>query len=158
MDILAKIQKEVAKSLLAQYECEVDTDSVLINQTKSDFEGDYTVVMFPYIKRVKKSPDELGKTLGEDLLKNLSDISGYNIVKGFLNISFSDQYLVNQLSEISDVENYGSFPKRSEKVMVEYSSPNTNKPLHLGHIRTILLGWSMSKIYEKAGYLSLIHI
>ncbi len=152
MDILVKIQEEVAKSLMVLYECAVDSETVLINQTKSDFAGDYTVVLFPYIKKVKRSPDELGKAIGDHLLGHLEDVSAYNIVKGFLNLSFSDKYLVNQLSVISEVDNYGSFPKRSEKVMVEFSSPNTNKPLHLGHIRTILLGWSMSKIYEKAGY------
>ncbi len=152
MDILTKIQEEVAKSLLVHYECDVDSDTVLINQTKADFEGDYTVVLFPYIKKVKRSPDELGNTIGTHLKESVADISDFNIVKGFLNVSFSDQYLVKQLDSISQIENYGDFPKRSEKVMVEFSSPNTNKPLHLGHIRTILLGWSMSKIYEKAGY------
>jgi len=152
MDILVKIQEEVANSLLVHYECDVDADAVLINQTKTDFEGDYTVVLFPFIKRVKKSPQELGETIGNHLKETLSEITNFNIVKGFLNVSLSDQFLVNQLDTISQLDNYGSFPKKSEKVLVEYSSPNTNKPLHLGHIRTILLGWSMSKIYEKAGY------
>jgi arginyl-tRNA synthetase len=152
MDILANIQEEVAKALLVHYECDADSDTVLINQTRADFDGDYTVVLFPYIKKVKRSPDELGDTIGKHLKERIADISDFNIVKGFLNVSLSDEYLVKQVDAISQIENYGDFPKRSEKVMVEFSSPNTNKPLHLGHIRTILLGWSMSKIYEKAGY------
>ena len=152
MNFIATIQEEVANALLIHFECDVDSDSVLINTTKQEFEGDYTVVLFPFLKRAKASPDKLGQILGTHLEENTNMVSGFNIVKGFLNVSLSNSFWLDKLAVISTVENYGSLPQRSDKVLVEYSSPNTNKPLHLGHIRTILLGWSMAQILEKAGY------
>lgn len=152
MNFIATIQEEVSKALLVHFECDVDSESVLINTTKQEFEGDYTVVLFPFIKRAKVSPDVLGQKLGTHLKENTDIVSDFNIVKGFLNVSFTNRFWLDKLTAISGVENYGTLAKRSEKVLVEYSSPNTNKPLHLGHIRTILLGWSMAQILEKAGY------
>lgn len=152
MNFIANIQQEVAKALLVHFEIDVDSDTVIVNTTKSEFEGDYTVVLFPFIKKAKVSPDALGQTLGDHLTENAEIIAAYNIVKGFLNLSLSNSFWLEKLQAISQIDNYGDFPKRSETVMVEYSSPNTNKPLHLGHIRTILLGWSMAQILEKAGY------
>lgn len=152
MNFIATIQKEVSNALLVHFECDIDSDSILINSTKQEFEGDYTVVLFPFIKRAKVNPDELGNKLGAHLKENTEIISGYNIVKGFLNLSLSNIFWLDKLAAITAIDNYGTFAQRSDKVLVEYSSPNTNKPLHLGHIRTILLGWSMAQILEKAGY------
>lgn len=152
MNFIANIQAEVSNALLVHFECDVDSESVLINTTKTDFKGDYTVVLFPFIKKAKVSPDKLGETLGKHLLEHSDSVSDFNIVKGFLNLSLSNEFWIKKLEAISKLDNYGSLPKRSEKVLVEYSSPNTNKPLHMGHIRNILLGWSMAQILEKAGY------
>ena len=152
MNFIATIQEEVANALLIHFECDVDSDSILINTTKQEFEGDYTVVLFPFLKRVKTSPEALGQTLGKHLQETTDMVSAFNIVKGFLNVSLSNSFWLDKLAAISSLDNYGSFPQRTDKVLVEYSSPNTNKPLHLGHIRTILLGWSMAQILEKAGY------
>jgi len=152
MNFITNIQAEIANALLVHFECDVDSESVLINTTKADFEGDYTVVLFPFIKKAKASPDKLGDKLGKHLIENSDIIDDFNIVKGFLNLSLSNLFWINKLTAISQIEDYGKLPNRSENVLVEYSSPNTNKPLHLGHIRTILLGWSMSQILTKAGY------
>ena len=152
MNFIDNIQLEVANALLVHFDCNVDAESVLINTTKAVFEGDFTVVLFPFIKKAKVSPDKLGETLGQHLLEHSDSVSDFNIVKGFLNLSLSNDFWINKLIAISKDENYGDLAKKSEKVLVEYSSPNTNKPLHMGHIRNILLGWSMSQILEKAGY------
>jgi len=152
MNFIDNIQAEVANALLVHFECDVDSESVLVNTTKADFEGDYTVVLFPFIKKAKVSPDKLGETLGKHLIEHSDSVTDFNIVKGFLNLSLSNKFWINKLVAIAKVDHYGQLPNRAEKVLVEYSSPNTNKPLHMGHIRNILLGWSMAQILEKAGY------
>lgn len=140
--------KEVVKEC---YDLEIDEEKVILNQTRKEFEGDYTIVVFPYVKQLKKSPQEIGDSLGSALVEKLDDVTGYNIIQGFLNLSFSNGFWMNILSDINQDTTFGSGVKTGEKVMVEFSSPNTNKPLHLGHIRNILLGWSASQILETAG-------
>lgn len=139
-------------ALKKHYGFEENPDSVLLSQTRKEIEGDYTVVIFPYVKRLKKSPQELGDTLGAEVVNNLDFVVSYSLVKGFLNFTFSPDFWVAMTQDIAGDQNYGISPRNGEKRMVEFSSPNTNKPLHLGHIRNILLGWSCAQILDAAGY------
>ena len=123
-----------------------------INQTKPEFEGDYTVVLFSIVKLVKKSPDTIGNELGQYLTKAHAGLfSNFNIIKGFLNLSISDQYWLRFVTDYYAQANYGLKPKGKTRVMIEYSSPNTNKPLHLGHLRNNFLGWSVAEISKANG-------
>src|SRR5690606_23914181 len=129
----------------------LDVDAVELQQTRKDFEGDLTIVVFPYLRASKKGPEQTAQELGEHLVNAVEEISGFNVVKGFLNLVISDLHWANQLSEIHGTENYGIQPEGDELVLVEYSSPNTNKPLHLGHIRNNLLGYSVAELLKAAG-------
>lgn len=126
-------------------------DKVELQQTRKDFEGDLTIVVFPYLRVSKKGPEQTAEQLGEHLVNVVDEISAYNVVKGFLNLVISDAYWAGQLDDIHTVENYGVQPEGDELVLVEYSSPNTNKPLHLGHIRNNLLGYSVAELLKAAG-------
>ena len=119
--------------------------------TKKEFDGDFTLVVFPFVKELKISPEQIGNTIGMYMKEHCPEIVDYNVVKGFLNMTFSDGFWKMVIGEI-EIGKFGKFPSNGKKVMVEFSSPNTNKPLHLGHIRNILLGWSMSKIFEANGF------
>lgn len=152
MNIQTIIQTAVAQSIEQLYGEPTEAKKVQINATPKEFSGDYTVVVFPFVKLAKKSPDAAGAEIGEFLKQNVAEISDFNVVKGFLNLSISENYWQNFLAEVSENKNYGRQPRNSKKVMVEFSSPNTNKPLHLGHIRNILLGWSCSQILDAVGY------
>ena len=136
----------------------VTLEMVEIQQTRKEFEGDYTLVLFPLLKHIKANPQEIGEKLGDYLSSHAlwegqPIVSGYNVVKGFLNLSICENYFLHFLHQIAPEEDYGKKPitKDSPAVIVEYSSPNTNKPLHLGHIRNNLLGFSMAKIIEATG-------
>ena len=133
-------------------------ENVEIQQTRKEFEGDYTLVLFPLLKHIKANPQEIGEKLGDYLSSHAlwegqPIVSGYNVVKGFLNIPICENYFLHFLHQIAPEKDYGKKPitKDSPAVIVEYSSPNTNKPLHLGHIRNNLLGFSMAKIIEATG-------
>ena len=126
--------------------------SFQVQVTRKEFEGDYTLVVFPLLKISKLSPEATGQTIGEWLKSNTDEIAGYNTVKGFLNLSFSNSYWNSLFSSIAVDENFGQLPPTGKTIMVEFSSPNTNKPLHLGHIRNNLLGWSVSKLLEANGH------
>ena len=127
------------------------TDNIELQQTKKEFKGDITLVVFPLIKELKSSPKEIAEKIGDYLVENNSIVS-YNIVSGFLNLSIADEYYLIFFNSVKDNSEYGfSDTVSDEAVMVEYSSPNTNKPLHLGHIRNNLLGYSMSEIYKASG-------
>ena len=133
-------------------------ENVEIQQTRKEFEGDYTLVLFPLLKHIKANPQEIGEKLGDYLSSHAlwegqPIVSGYNVVKGFLNLSICENYFLHFLHQIAPEKDYGKKPitKDSPAVIVEYSSPNTNKPLHLGHIRNNLLGFSMAKIIEATG-------
>ncbi|MBX9783479.1 MAG: arginine--tRNA ligase [Chitinophagaceae bacterium] len=124
-----------------------------INKTKPEFEGDYTIVLFSLLKPLGKSPDALGNELGKFLLEHNAELfSSYNIIKGFLNLVVSDGYWTSVLSRNYNDVCFGTGAQKHKKVMVEYSSPNTNKPLHLGHLRNNFLGWSIAEIYKANGY------
>lgn len=120
--------------------------------TRKEFAGDITIVVFPLLKISKKSPEETSREIGEYLTSNSNEIESYNVVKGFLNIKLSNNYWLDIFSKISLSKDWGQHPSSGKSVMVEYSSPNTNKPLHLGHIRNNLLGWSVAKLLEANGH------
>jgi arginyl-tRNA synthetase len=127
--------------------------SVEFQSTRKDFEGDITVVIFPMLRHVKMNPTMLGEQLGQFLVENTQEVVGFNVVKGFLNLVLSDDYYMEIFQDLSSDLNYGfSDPASKSTVMVEYSSPNTNKPLHLGHIRNNLLGYSVAQILKAAGH------
>jgi arginyl-tRNA synthetase len=152
MNIIDILQESTAKAVNALYQQDVNTASIKIDLTNKEFEGDYTVAVFPYVRFSKKSPEATGTEIGEWIRNNVQEISKFNVIKGFLNLSISDSYWTDFLHAISQNTDYGKGPKKNQKIVVEYSSPNTNKPLHLGHIRNILLGWSCVKMAETAGY------
>ncbi len=128
-------------------------NDITISQTKPEFEGDYTLVLFSLVKQLKQSPDALGKTIGDYLVANFPHLfKEYNIIKGFLNLALVDTCWTDMLSQQYQNLRFGQSAPRGEKVMVEYSSPNTNKPLHLGHLRNNFLGYSIAEILKATGY------
>jgi arginyl-tRNA synthetase len=146
--IISKTQEAVK----ALFSTELEKQSVSLQDTRKEFEGEVTIVTFPFIKISKKSPEETGALIGEYLLNHCEQVSAYNVVKGFLNLSIKDQYWIQELSSIYNTPQYGKLAPKNSRVMVEYSSPNTNKPLHLGHVRNNLLGYSVAEILTHAGY------
>ena len=147
------LQQAVANALKSLYGIEAAPGTVVLQATKKEFEGDYTVVVFPYVKQARKSPEQVGNELGAEVSKAVAEVSGYNVIKGFLNFSVSDSYWAEFVDSKADDASYGlskALPD-AKPVVVEYSSPNTNKPLHLGHIRNNLLGWSVSQLLEANG-------
>jgi arginyl-tRNA synthetase len=141
----------VQKALKGLYGMEVEP--VDFQETRKEFEGDLTLVVFPFVKAAKKSPEQTAQEIGEFVLANSDLVSAYNVVKGFLNLTIRPDYWLNQFKNLVATPNFGFVPisENLPAKMVEYSSPNTNKPLHLGHIRNVLLGWSMSQIFEATG-------
>ncbi len=152
MSVVVQIKEAAAKAITELYETESSADNILVNETKPEFEGDYTVVLFSFIKQLKKSPDALGREIGDYLLQNYPSIfSSYNVIKGFLNLTVNNNYWTDFLQQQYNNIFFGIKGKTGKKVMVEYSSPNTNKPLHLGHLRNNFLGWSTSEILLANG-------
>jgi len=153
MSIVTKLQEEVVNSLTNLYNQPFTDKDFQINLTKPEFEGDYTVVLFSLLKSTKKSPDALGQELGSELIKNSGDtFTSFNIIKGFLNIVVADAYWLQTVQNNYNDICFGKHPLNGKRVMVEYSSPNTNKPLHLGHLRNNFLGWSVAEILKACGY------
>jgi arginyl-tRNA synthetase len=153
MAIVPVIQQAVSEQLNKLYQVDIHPSSITVSETKPEFEGDYTVVLFALLKTLKKKPEELGNELGQALLAdNATLFSAFNVIKGFLNLAVSDSFWLNFLKENYNEPAYGRQPRNGKRVMVEYSSPNTNKPLHLGHLRNNFLGWSVAEIYKANGY------
>lgn len=153
MSIVIKLQKAVVNSLTNLYDQPFTDKDFQINQTKPEFEGDYTVVLFSLLKKTKKSPEELGQELGSELIKNETSLfKSFNIIKGFLNIVVADGYWLELVNDHYRDICFGKHAINGKKVMVEYSSPNTNKPIHLGHLRNNFLGWSVAEILKACGY------
>lgn len=154
MNIELIIKEKVAEAINALYGQVIESAQVQVQLTRSEFEGDQTVMVFPFLKISKKAPEVTGTELGDYLVANVSEVSGYNVVKGFLNLSIYNQFYINRLNEAIREEKYGFVPEtaNSELVMIEYSSPNTNKPLHLGHIRNNLLGFSLAEVMKANGF------
>ncbi len=147
------IQEFIEKSIKSSFDkiFQMKPKTIELQQTKKEFEGDITLVVFPFVKELKMSPKEIAEKIGDYLLE-INSVVSYNVVSGFLNLSISDNHYFDFFNSVKDDSRYG-FSKTISKdaVMVEYSSPNTNKPLHLGHIRNNLLGYSMSEIYKASG-------
>ena len=146
-----KYISNVVAEVVAELYGEVTPAQIQIQKTRKEFEGDYTLVTFPLLKMSRKSPEATATEIGEKLVAKSSEISAFNVIKGFLNISLSASFWQGRFAEILASENYGVAEPNGKTIMVEYSSPNTNKPLHLGHIRNNLLGYSVSQILAANG-------
>ncbi|MBQ5944446.1 MAG: arginine--tRNA ligase [Bacteroidales bacterium] len=145
------IALKAAEALKALYGAETEASALQVQVTRKEFEGDFTLVVFALLRISRTTPENTGKAIGDWLVENVPEIAGYNCVKGFLNLSFSDVYWNSVFSSIASDPSFGTFPPTGKKVMVEFSSPNTNKPLHLGHIRNNLLGDSVSNLLKATG-------
>ncbi|HLR00070.1 MAG TPA: arginine--tRNA ligase [Sphingobacterium sp.] len=146
------LTEQVSSSLHSLYQGDIKDNQITFQETRKEFEGQITFVVFPFTRYSKKSPEETGKEIGEVLLQSISEIESFNVIKGFLNLSLKDSFWIKVLTEEVSKANFGKFSKKEKSVMIEYSSPNTNKPLHLGHIRNNLLGYSVAEIMKAYGY------
>lgn len=149
MNIQSTLEAKIKEAVKEKFDAVLET--VELQPTRKDFEGDITAVVFPMLRVVKGNPVQIGNAIGEYLVGAVEEVEKFNVVQGFLNIVLSDSYYLNFFNSIEDYASYGRQAQGKEAVMVEYSSPNTNKPLHLGHIRNILLGHSVSEIENAAG-------
>ena len=145
------IASKASEAVKALYGCDFPASQMQVGVTRKDFEGDYTLVVFPLLKMSRKAPAATGEEIGGWLKENCPEISGFNAVQGFLNISLSNVYWQEVLRQVASDEGFGQLPSTGRRVMVEFSSPNTNKPLHLGHVRNNLLGSSVSDILKASG-------
>ncbi|SDT02570.1 arginyl-tRNA synthetase [Mucilaginibacter mallensis] len=149
MDFIIEAVVEAVKHL---YQTDITADAINLQETRKEFDGQVTIVTFPFTKFSRKSPEQTGAEIGEYLKANLPEVAAFNVIKGFLNISIADSYWLNQLYTEILPDTFAVAKPNGKKVMVEYSSPNTNKPLHLGHVRNNLLGFSVAQILDAAGY------
>ncbi|MCJ8211192.1 arginine--tRNA ligase [Mucilaginibacter sp. RS28] len=140
------------KAVKALYDTDLSSSDINLQETRKEFEGQVTIVTFPITRYSKKSPEQTGNDIGEFLQKELPEVAAFNVIKGFLNISLADNYWLDKLNNQILTADFGTVAPNGKKVMVEYSSPNTNKPLHLGHVRNNLLGYSVAQILGAAGY------
>lgn len=154
MNIENEIVKATLKVVKELYGQDVDRTAVQLQKTRADFEGNLTLVVFPFLKISKKKPEDTAQEIGERLIKETAVVASFNVVKGFLNLVVSQSAWISLLNDINKDADFGykKAEEDSQLVMIEYSSPNTNKPLHLGHVRNNLLGWSLSRIMEANGY------
>lgn len=153
MTIAAQIKTAAEQALKQLYpEADIQPSMITVNQTKPEFTGDYTVVLFPFVKLFRQKPDELGRQLGDYMVANNDLFTSYAIVSGFLNLSVKDEFWAGFVTNEYNNSSFGIKEKNNKKVMVEYSSPNTNKPLHFGHMRNIFLGYAMSNVLKANGY------
>lgn len=150
MSLESKLSDLVREAIQHLYQ--LDVSEVVFQVTRKEFEGSHTLVVFPYTKASKLSPEATGTALGNYLIEKGSLVSKFNVVKGFLNLSISERYWIQNLQAICDNKSLGLLPSKNQKVMVEYSSPNTNKPLHLGHLRNNFLGYAVAEILKASGY------
>lgn len=150
MNIENFLQQKSVEAISALYG-DVDSKLVQVQKTRKDFEGDFTLVVFPFLKTSRKGPEATADEIGHYMTEHFAEIKSFNVVKGFLNINLSHDFWIDCFNDIVSDENFGFAPSSSRSVMVEYSSPNTNKPLHLGHIRNNLLGYSVSRLLEANG-------
>jgi len=148
MNIKDILEQKLAEVILNVYQ--LKDIKLEIQENKTEFEGDFTIVTFPLVKQLKKNPESIGVELGEGLTTQTELLESFNVVKGFLNVKVKNQFFVDQFKTVA--EQFSNIEKKNATVMVEYSSPNTNKPLHLGHIRNNLLGFSVAQILKEAGY------
>jgi len=152
MNLEKKVKSGIAEALKSQFGLEGQAETIQLQPTKKEFEGALTFVTFPYTSKTKKSPEQIGEQVGRFLKDNLDEVADFNVVKGFLNLVISDKTWLSIFSNSVLSDDFAIFPSNGKKVMVEYSSPNTNKPLHLGHLRNNFLGYSVSEILKASGY------
>ena len=154
MNIEQFLSTTISQVINELFKISLNPNDIILQKTKKEFEGDFTLVTFPYIKAAKATPEKTGELIGEQLLKNNPSIIAFNVVKGFLNFSLSNHFWLNEFKDINKTANYGLKPAKSsgKQMMLEYSSPNTNKPLHLGHVRNNLLGYSVATIMKTQGH------
>jgi arginyl-tRNA synthetase len=153
MDIITQIRSAAGQMLLDHFQYTIDAPAIPVNETKPEFEGDYTIVLFSFARALKGNPEIVGNKLGQALIDHYPTLfSRYNVIKGFLNLSVTDPQWILFLNEQYAADRYGHKESNGRRVMVEYSSPNTNKPLHMGHLRNNFLGWSVAEIYKANGY------
>ena len=150
MNLDHTLRLEIQQAITALFNQQVD--NFQLQPTNQEFEGSHTLVCFPLTKMSRKGPEETAKMIGDHLVQQGGVVTRYNVVKGFLNLELSDSVWVQVLQDIYSNDDYGQLPANGEEIMIEYSSPNTNKPLHLGHLRNNFLGWSVSEIYKANGY------
>ena len=153
MSIETRLVQSVVEAIKSLYGADFNAEKIQLQKTRKEFEGDFTLVVFPFLALSKKRPEETAQEIGEFLKANQPDVSAFNVVKGFLNLSISTNYWIDLLTTIDKTEKWGTVEATADSplVMVEYSSPNTNKPLHLGHIRNNLLGYALSNIIAANG-------
>ena len=152
MNLEQQIREATIDAIEKLYGQQVDPGQVSINETRKEFEGNLTVVVFPFTRFSKQSPEQTGSAIGEALEDSVSIVSGFNVVKGFLNLVIEDSFWLSYLKERAGRKETIKLEPKDEKIVLEYCGPNTNKPLHLGHIRNMLLGYSISEILDAAGY------
>ena len=150
-----KIEEFISQAALRSVEAlygRLEGEPLQIQKTRKEFEGDYTLVVFPLLRRSRKAPDVTAREIGERIVADTPEIKSYNVIKGFLNLSLSDAFWASRFEAIRTDDRFGEAPATGRTVMIEYSSPNTNKPLHLGHIRNNLLGYSVAQILKANGH------
>lgn len=152
MNIQDQIIKATQQAVKDLYAVDLSEDQITLQETRKEFKGHFTLVTFPIIRFAKKSPEQTGQEIGEYLKSKIASIVDFNIIKGFLNLELSSDYWFDRLKDEISNPDYGFFPQNGKKLILEYSSPNTNKPLHLGHIRNNLLGYSVAEILKAYGY------
>ncbi len=152
MNLIDQIKDHVGNIVKELYQIQLQDKDVTVNRTKPEFDGDYTLVLFSMVKQLKKQPEQLGQEIGNALIKNDPQLfSSFNIIKGFLNLVIADGYWLNFLHQNHGDDQFCHQTASGRQIMLEYSSPNTNKPLHLGHLRNIFLGWSVAEILKQKG-------
>ena len=153
MNIAGEISSSVIKAVKELYGADITENMVQLQKTKREFEGSLTLVVFPFLKISRQKPEATAEAIGNWLVENCEHVERFNVVKGFLNLVLAQQSWIKLLNAISADEHYGERKAGADAplVMIEYSSPNTNKPLHLGHVRNNLLGWSLAQIMEANG-------
>jgi arginyl-tRNA synthetase len=153
MDLEILVKNSISKAIFTNFEVKIDPNTLLLQPTKSEFEGNFTFVTFSLAKELKQAPMNIAKNIGDFLLTDLNIVQAFNVVQGFLNISLKKSVWFDELAIIADLgSNLGVSPPNNIKIMVEYASPNTNKPLHLGHLRNNFLGFSVAEILKANGY------
>ncbi|MFY0599281.1 MAG: arginine--tRNA ligase [Cyclobacteriaceae bacterium] len=152
MSIQVQLAEDISQAFQSLFQIDLSPQKVNLQPTRKEFQGTHTLVVFPFLKETRQKPEELGSNLGDYLKTNSKIVKDFNVVKGFLNVEITDTTWIGELKSITEESNYGTASPNGRKVMVEFSSPNTNKPLHLGHLRNNFLGDSVSKILAASGY------
>lgn len=152
MSIEGLLKQHTIAAIKTLFDTEVTEHQVIINETRKEFAGDFTVVVFPFVRYARRKPEQVGEMIGKYLQENLAFIQNFNVVKGFLNLEVSIEKWIQIFQDIVPIENYGVQPKTGKTVLLEYIGPNTNKPLHLGHLRNIFLGYATANILQANGH------